>query len=492
MQNETVENPSELVENTAAPVEGPTSAVEAAENVTGTAEAAAVSAWDMTGPAEGTPDASEAAAPQTDDAAQNGPTQRGPAAQDSFVQAAPRGRTASPSRPKRSGRAWGWLIGTTLLALTAACAVLLAGLTVRGGRGIRYGKEKSEQAGSFSILPSPKTEEQFELPEDVPQIEIHEKPRDEDGYTTQYIADQVSDSVVCVMAYDGTSVDYTSSASGIILSEDGYIITNAHVVVDSTRLSVETTDGEKMAAICIGYDERTDLAVIKINATGLHPAIFGDSNAAVVGERVIAIGNPGGFAGSVSQGILSGKNREIQIRLSNGTYTTMTVMQTDAAINPGNSGGPLLNAYGQVIGINSSKIVYEGFEGIGFAIPINDALPILESLMAYGYVHDRPLLGVTVIALDATSGPANGLPSQGLYIATIEPYSDLNNWGITAGDVILKANGIELIKNEDLSNELKNYKPGDTIELEILHVYDNTVKTVEALLKDAHAAEEAR
>ena len=382
---------------------------------------------------------------------------------------------------RNPGRMWGVCIGLALGILCCGCLVLLTFFAVNAGRGL--------QPPVGSAQPGDQTQQPVEPDAPDAAIEIHEVPREEDGFTTQYIAEQVKDSVVGILVYDGFSIEPAGGGTGIIMSEDGYIITNAHVVVDSQNLTVVMHDETRHSARVVGYDEKTDLAVIKINATGLQPAEFGDSDAVVVGERVIAIGNPGGLAGSVSQGIVSGLDREISITLSDNTMTTITAIQTDAAINPGNSGGPLLNAWGQVIGINSSKIVASGYEGIGFSIPVNDAKPIIDNLIQFGYVKDRAVLGITVIALDSTNGPANGLPSQGLYIASIEPYSDMLAHGIDPGDVILKANGVELISTDDLTEELKKFRPGDTITMEILHVYDNRTLTVDILLLDAKAAE---
>ena len=389
-----------------------------------------------------------------------------------------RGRTVRPHNP---GRVWGVCIGLTLGILCCGCIVLLTFFAVNAGRGVKL---PTGPAPSDSQIQQP-----VEPGDPDATIRIHEVPREEDGFTTQYIVEQVRDSVVGILVYDGFSIESAGGGTGIIMSEDGYIITNAHVVVDAQSLTVVMHDETRYSARVVGYDEKTDLAVIKINASGLQPAEFGDSDAVAVGERVIAIGNPGGLAGSVSQGIVSGLDREVGITLSDNTVTTITAIQTDAAINPGNSGGPLLNAWGQVVGINSAKIVASGYEGIGFSIPVNDAKPIIDNLIQYGYVKDRAVLGITVIALDSSNGPANGLPSQGLYIASIAPYSDMNRLGIEAGDVILKANGIELLSTDDLTEELKNFRPGDTITMEILHVYDGRTLTVDVLLLDAKAAE---
>ena len=420
-----------------------------------------------------TPAAEEAPAEETP--AEETPAEEAAPAKPAYAMPAPaKKRTRSP------GGVWGIIVGVTLGALCCACIAMLAGLAVSAGRG--------------AVRPAPGAQQNQQSQQQTPadpdtSLQVHEVPREEDGFTTQYIVDQVRDSVVGILIYDGFGLEAAGGGTGIVMSEDGYIITNAHVVVDATGLTVVMDDESRYTARVVGYDEKTDLAVIKINATGLKPAEFGDSDAVVVGEKAVAIGNPGGLAGSVSQGIISGLNREITITLSDNTVASMNVIQTDAAINPGNSGGPLLNAWGQVIGINSSKIVASGYEGIGFSIPVNEAKPIIDNLIQYGYVKDRAVLGISVIALDATNGPANGLPSQGLYIASIAEYSDMLSHGIEPGDVILKANGREMITTDDLTEELKSFRPGDTIRMEILHSYNNNVITVDVLLKDSKAGE---
>ncbi len=222
----------------------------------------------------------------------------------------------------------------------------------------------------------------------------------------QDIAAKLTPSVVCIQNYQVTQ-NYgfyadrhvgqqrfpASEGSGIIMSEDGYIITNAHVVEGATSLKVMTSDGETYEAQLVGSDTVTDLAVVKIDATGLTAAEFGSSEDLRVADKVMAIGNPGGHELSVTIGYVSALNRAIA---NNTTGYTMEYIQTDAAINPGNSGGALINEYGQVVGINSAKISATGYEGLGFAIPIDTAQPIISDLIQYGYVKDRAVLGISV------------------------------------------------------------------------------------------------
>ena len=266
------------------------------------------------------------------------------------------------------------------------------------------------------------------------------------GLTTREIAAKAMDSVVGINLYSPQQVERVGEASGIVLNTEGYIITNAHVVSDGYSPTVVLSDGTEVAATVIGYDTRTDLAVVKINPDGIElvPAEFGDSDSLQLGDDVVAIGNASGYYNSVSKGVVSGLDRDVSTNLS------IQLIQTDAAINPGNSGGALLNQYGQVVGINSSKLAGEEIDSMGFAIPINDAKPIIDSLINYGYVKDRVALGVTVVALNDVNGSMMGLPSQGLYITQIDASSDLYAQGITRGDVILTAAGVTLTQNNDL------------------------------------------
>ncbi|MCR4758955.1 MAG: trypsin-like peptidase domain-containing protein [Oscillospiraceae bacterium] len=267
----------------------------------------------------------------------------------------------------------------------------------------------------------------------------------------------------------------TATGSGIVMSSDGYIVTNAHVIYDTeseykmgkaTAVSVvmgENHDEEYEAEI-VGYDIQTDLAVLKIDAEGLTPAEFGNSDDLKVGELVVAIGNPLGFElyGTTTCGIVSAKNREVELE-----DKTMTLIQTDAAINSGNSGGMLLNSYGQVIGINSLKMGSSygeaSVEGLGFAIPINDAAEIIKSLINDGYVTGRPQLGITGTTITEEQAAFYHIP-QGVYVysAPENGESDLQQ-----GDVITAIDGAEILTMEEL-NERKNlHKSGETVTLRI-------------------------
>lgn len=266
-----------------------------------------------------------------------------------------------------------------------------------------------------------------------------------------------------VVGISSEMAEGTATGTGIIMSQDGYIITNAHVVADSTKVTVVLSNNKEYPATIIGCDEKTDLAVAKIQETGLTPAEFGSSDDLEVGELAIAIGNPLGFelSGSVTGGMISALNREITIE-----DKTMTLIQTDAAINPGNSGGPLVNSYGQVIGINSAKISSSEVEGLGFAIPINSATPIVNDLINNGYVTGRPLIGLSGEDITDVMSRYYNIP-QGVYVRFITADSSAAKGGVKVGDVIVGINGTEIKTMEELNKIKDSLKPGETIKLKV-------------------------
>lgn len=313
----------------------------------------------------------------------------------------------------------------------------------------------------------------------------------------QDIAAKLTPSVVCIQNYQVTqnygfmqtdtadsSVSPASEGSGIIMSEDGYIITNAHVVEGATSLKVMTSDGETYEAQLIGSDTVTDLAVVKIDATGLTAAEFGSSEDLRVADKVMAIGNPGGheLSSSVTIGYVSALNRAIA---NNTTGYTMEYIQTDAAINPGNSGGALINEYGQVVGINSAKISATGYEGLGFAIPIDTAQPIISDLIQYGYVKDRAVLGISGQFVDSMTGRFYGLP-QGEYVAQLNS-SEAQASGLQVGDVITAIDGQQLDSESTLRSAILSKKPGDTVTLQVYRSSTQQSATVELKLSEYSA-----
>jgi len=257
--------------------------------------------------------------------------------------------------------------------------------------------------------------------------------------------------------------------SGIIISNDGYIMTNYHVVQyadpknslsKNTTLEVFLSDKQQAAAKFIGGDSKTDLAVIKIDKKNLPAAILGDSDELEVGELAVAIGNPLGleFQGTVTVGVISALNRTININ-----DKVLNLIQTDAAINPGNSGGALVNSKGQVIGINTAKISVSGVEGLGFAIPINEAKPIIDQLIMFGYVKGRPFIGISGKEITEQLSRYYGLP-VGIYIVEVVPGSGAEKAGIKNGDILISLAGKEVRTMTELDKIKENYKAGDTVK----------------------------
>lgn len=302
------------------------------------------------------------------------------------------------------------------------------------------------------------------------------------------ISKQVGPSVVGIKVSYTTQTFFGSTeaegeGSGIIYSKDGYIITNYHVVSEAignekAKVTVLLSTGESLDASIIGGDEVTDIAVIKVDKTDLTAAEFGDSDAVEVGELAVAIGNPLGeeFAGSVTVGYISALNRTIT---SGGT--TYNLIQTDAAINSGNSGGPLVNTSGKVIGINTAKISATGVEGMGFSIPINEVLPIVEELITNKKVA-RPYIGISGVAIDETDAKRYNLV-VGVYVQSVEIKSPAELAGIKQGDVICEVNNTKVTSVSEI-NVIKNkLKVGDKLTIKLYR--DKEYKEVTVTLAES-------
>ncbi|MDO4481223.1 MAG: trypsin-like peptidase domain-containing protein [Bacillota bacterium] len=269
------------------------------------------------------------------------------------------------------------------------------------------------------------------------------------------------------------------SGSGIVFSEDGYIVTNQHVIKDAISITATLSDGTEHEAALVGQDERTDLAVIKINANNLTAAEIGNSDELVQGETVLVIGNPLGetLSGSTTQGIVSALGREIEVE-----GRIMHYLQTDAAVNPGNSGGPLVNAAGLVVGVTSAKISSSYTEGLGFAIPINEAVPVIEELINNGYVTGRPIIGISGENVSAQVSAIYKIP-EGVYVRYIDPDSGAYKAGIQPGDVITALNGKEIKTISELNNERDNFSAGDTVTLTVFR--SGNVRNIDVVLGEA-------
>ena len=250
--------------------------------------------------------------------------------------------------------------------------------------------------------------------------------------------------------------------SGVIFDKAGYIVTNNHVVGTAKTVIVSLADGQSTEGTVVGRDARTDLAVVKINMDNLPVAEFGDSDSLQVGEPAIAIGNPLGleFQGTVTVGVISSLNRTI-----GAEGQSMKLIQTDAAINPGNSGGALVDADGKVIGINSAKISQEGVEGLGFAIPINAARPILQDLITNGKVV-RPYLGLYGLDQQMAARFGMQLNAQGIYVYRVVPGGPLDQAGLQHGDVIVKLDGTDVKDFASLQSVMDKHKVGDSVTVD--------------------------
>lgn len=373
---------------------------------------------------------------------------------------------AQAAKPKRRNK--GLLVFSVILAsVVVVSLVSVAGISIFN----------AIQGNKTSI--SDTNEPSLNVPaSELPGITLQDKPASSetpsaDGkLTTMEIVKKVEPSIVAITTYlNYGQYQAEGMGSGIVISDNGYIATNAHVVEGAIGITVTMSDGTtKYEGRIVGSDTKTDLAVIKVEATGLSPASFGNSDQVEVGEKVIAIGNPQSmeFAGSVTQGIVSGLNRQLTASSGTGGSTTTysKLIQTDAAINPGNSGGALVNEFGQVIGINSAKMISTGAEGMGFAIPSNDAKPIVDDLVKNGRVTGRAMLGITVYPVDISAARLNNVP-VGLFVQSTMSESDVSRAGIVPGDILTKADGVDLDSNQALSKVLESKKPGDTIELEV-------------------------
>ncbi len=284
------------------------------------------------------------------------------------------------------------------------------------------------------------------------------------------VVSMVADSVVEITTEQMVGGNYFSqwiesgAGSGVILSEDGYIITNNHVIEGASNIKVTLHDKTQYDATLVGTDSTTDIAVIKIDASGLTPAVLGDSSTLAVGETAIAIGNPlGSLGGTVTSGIISALDRDITVE-----GQTMRLLQTSAAISPGNSGGGLFNAQGELIGIVNAKSSDSESEGLGFAIPINTAKEVAEDLINSGYVTGRPALGITVLNVNsAQMAMQYGFNALGVYIYQVSEGSGAEAAGLQPGDRIVIIDGTEVSDSSDVTDVVQQKQVGDTVNLQV-------------------------
>ena len=353
--------------------------------------------------------------------------------------------------------------GIRVFALLVALAILLTVVATLG----YYAGKNSNLSGSGNT-----------------SLNLASKPQNTDMYSAEQVYEILNKSVVGIAVFDDEGIK--GYASGVIYSEDGYIITNDHIYDDvpSAKFKIYTYDGNIYDARYIAGDTRSDLAVLKVDSSGFYPATFGNSDALKFGEEVVAIGRPNDAtsSSSITGGYISFLNR----RVSNSTSYASKLIQTDSAINPGSSGGALVNMYGQVVGITSSKLVGSEYEGIGYAIPTTTVKFIVEELIKNGTVTNRAKLGVSYTEIDSVTAEIKGTNITGLQIAEVTSESSLYG-KINVGDIITEINGQKIVKGETVLDIIEALKPGDKITLTVYISQTNSYKTVEAELVRAES-----
>ena len=320
-------------------------------------------------------------------------------------------------------------------------------------------------------------------------VVLESKPKDADtnkSYTAESAFNKVSDSVVGIVGYTDEITTVENSAtqgSGIILTSDGYVVTNAHVIGNSKTqylLQVVTSDGKSYNAGVVGYDSRTDIAVLKMDdAKDLKAAAFGNSENIELGEDIIVVGNPGGldYQNSITKGIVLAVDRKMS------STSLVKYIQTDAAINPGNSGGPIVNLYGQVVGIATAKIVSEKYEGMGFAIPSATAKDIIDTLMKKGYVEGRVKIGITGSNVSSNVASAYGIP-MGIMVDEISKDGPCYGTELKTDDIITGVDDKEIQSFSDIYEILETHKPGDKIVIKYYRMSDQSTGEVEVTLAE--------
>lgn len=353
-----------------------------------------------------------------------------------------------------------------LICVVAIGATSIFGYTLITGKKAFSGDEdESSKASDTAVITDGETDKEIDsqpvLGREIPTLE--QLAALENALPLPEIVKKVSPSVVGVSTILNGG---TASGTGFIISEDGYIVTNYHVIEGAQAVSVsllQSEDGEEIPAEIIGGDEQTDIAVLKIDKTDCVPVTLGKSSELIVGELAITIGNPLGseLSGTVTAGIISALNRKLTIE-----GREMNLIQTDASINSGNSGGPLINSYGQVVGITSAKVATAYGEGLGFAIPIDEAIPIISDLIEHGYVKGRPIVGITGETISEIYAQYYDIP-RGFIVREVVKNGPADKAGVQVGDIVIGIEGT-LIENMDEFNEIKkNYKAGDTITISV-------------------------
>lgn len=371
-----------------------------------------------------------------------------------------------PPKKRRFSAGCLCVVIAAVILMFMVIVVISAAISVRDGK-----KAGSEQEFTPAIIrelpPSGSTEHvTVNIPTAHKPVLEEEMYRDKETglLTTVGVAKTILPSQVKINAFGEVPYVPASSGSGIILTSDGYILTNAHVIDEANRLAVELYDGSEEKASVIGFDKKSDLAVIKIDRDDLTPAEIGTSSDLVIGEEVALAGAGGGFANTVTYGYVTGLDREIDTDYINSA--TIRCIQTDVALNPGNSGGALVNMYGQVVGVAVALMNHEKYENIGFSIAIDDAVPIAEELMAKGYVSTRARVGVTFVSVGDDFASSYKVEA-GLCVMEIDPTCDVANAGLEPYDIITHIDGTRVYGTEEILEVLAGKIPGDKVTLTV-------------------------
>ena len=395
--------------------------------------------------------------------------------------AMPQGQYAQPEQPyhpqnvqpkkKRLSAAWTAII-VALIAVMFVTIVILSVVVAKKAAAL----DKTKSESSFSSLETQTASEknkdkdskrvQITLPTSPrPVLEAKYYADEETGLlTTEGVAQRVLPSQVLIGVYSDTPYQMTSLGSGIIISTDGYILTNAHVVDEEAQFKAQLNDGRQFEAKLVGIDRKQDLAVVKIEADDLVSAEIGNSDEVILGEQVAVIGAGGSLENSITFGYVSALGREIETDYSSSG--TLRCIQTDAALNPGNSGGALVNMYGQVIGISVGGLDHVVYDGIGFAIEINDAVPVAEALIENGYVPGRAKLGIVFVAMDSATADSLGVES-GLCVMSVDPTCDIATKGLQPYDIITEIDGKPVKDLDSVMEVLDDKIAGEEVTLTV-------------------------
>ena len=393
----------------------------------------------------------------------------------------PQPAAAAPRKPEKKRRkANGGKVARSAVALVLAAAMGFAG----GFVGSRFGN-----AGNKVVL------QQVERSGSSDGSSASGTNVSAGGMTTAQVSEMVSPSVVVITteqvvysqwSWYGQNQVESGAGSGVIISSDGYILTCAHVVSGASNITVTIGDTDYPATV-VGEDDTSDVAVIKIDADGLTPATIGNSDDLAVGEDVLAVGNPlGELGGTVTSGIISALNRSVTIQGTSST-NTMSLIQMDASVSPGNSGGGLFNRNGELIGLVNAKSSSSDAEGLGFAIPINDAISVAQDLLENGYVSGRPYMGITYLAVtDAQTAAQLNVNAYGVYVVDVVQGGPADKAGLQAGDRIVSIDGTEIAQKDDLGTLIQQHAAGDTLSITVAR--DGQMQTVSLTLGEKNAA----